>query len=90
MSASGGRVHPSRVIPFLLIGIMSLLALGAAILAVATGGPPSSGSSLPGTGMARGEVAAVGAPGPAGPTTAAHSVVAAVATGRPWHHPASV
>ena len=49
MTASEDRAHPSPFIPMLLVGVMSLLALGAAILAVVTGGSTSTGSSGAGT-----------------------------------------
>ena len=39
MNTSDRRAHPSPAIPVLLIGTMSVLALVAAILAVALGGP---------------------------------------------------
>ena len=59
MTEGDRRAHPSPAIPVLLIGTMSVLALVAAILAVALGGPPGGAPSSAGTSTVDGDTVPV-------------------------------
>lgn len=89
MTDHDGRAYRRRSIPFLLLAIMSLLALGAAILAIITGGSTDAGSSAPGTTTVGGDtVAAVAGPGPTsftgpGPFAAGSTTLALPSDGAP-------